>query len=205
MPLRATGAPARLAYVDWMRGLAVVFMMQTHAYDSWLEPEARRGAFFGWSRLIGGYPGPIFLFLAGLSLALLAEARYRKGAEPAALRRDLMRRGAKVLGYAVLFRIWMFTAGGFARPADLLRVDVLNCIGLSMLLVAAPVVLLGIVVVVPIVTLLPAAIAAIVNRFVLVSLGIPIADPLAPTGERQIEEAIEQSRGRPPADSAPDD
>src|SRR5262245_44060734 len=137
MPLKVTGEPGRLAYIDWMRGLAVVFMMQTHAYDSWLEPGARRSAFYGWSRLIGGYPGPIFLFLAGLSLARLAEARHRKGAEPATLRRDLLRRCAEVLGYAVLFRLWMFTTSGFARPADLLRVDVLNCIGLSMLLAAA--------------------------------------------------------------------
>lgn len=127
----------RLAYIDWMRGLAVVLMIQTHAYDSWLTPDAKRSAFFGWSRLIGGYPGPIFLFLAGLSLALLAEARFGRGIAPEAVRQETLRRGAEVLGYAALFRLWMFTTSGFAKPADLLRVDVLNCIGLSMLLVAA--------------------------------------------------------------------
>ena len=129
-------ALGRLAYVDWMRGLAVVLMMETHAYDSWLTPDAKRSTFFGWSRLIGGYPGAMFLLLAGVSLALLAEGRFRKGRTLAEVQREALRRGFDVLGYAVLFRLWMFTTSGFAKPADLLRVDVLNCIGLSMLLVA---------------------------------------------------------------------
>lgn len=127
----------RLDYVDWLRGLAVLLMMQTHAYDAWLTPEAKRTPFFGWSRLAGGYPAPLFLFLAGLSLALLGEARYRSGTSGPAVRRETVKRGLEVLGYAALFRLWMFTTSGFAKPADLLRVDVLNCIGLSMLLVGA--------------------------------------------------------------------
>lgn len=125
----------RLDYVDWLRGFAVLLMMQTHAYDAWLGPEARKTAFFGWSRLAGGYPAPLFLFLAGLSLALLAEARCHSSTPAPALRLELLKRGLEVLGFAALFRLWMFTTSGFARPADLLRVDVLNCIGLSMLLV----------------------------------------------------------------------
>ena len=57
------------------------------------------------------------------------QAASRKGIAPEAVRREALRRGAEVLGYAVLFRLWMFTSSGFAKPADLLRVDVLNCIG----------------------------------------------------------------------------
>lgn len=127
----------RLGYVDWMRGLAVLLMMQTHVYDSWLTPEAKQTPFHGFSRLIGGYPAPLFLFLAGLSLALLAEARLGRGRSVQEVRREALRRGLEVFGYAALFRLWMFTTSGFATPADLLRVDVLNCIGVSMLLVTA--------------------------------------------------------------------
>lgn len=65
---------------------------------------------------------------------------------------------------------------------------------LSMLAVMLPVCLLGAAAVVPIFTLLPAMIAATVNRFVLVSLAVPMADPLAPTDERRIEESIEQAQ-----------
>jgi len=55
-----------------------------------------------------------------------------------------------------------------------------------------PLFLLGGLLVVPIFMFLPAAFAAIINRFVLASYGIPIFDPLTPTDERAREEA----RGR---------
>jgi uncharacterized membrane protein len=128
--------PGRLSYVDWMRGLAVLLMFQTHAYDSWVEPAARPTFFFRWSRFFGGYPALFFLFLAGLSLAFVGESRIAHGATPARASREGVRRGAELLGYAALFRLWMFTTGGFSKPGDLLRVDVLNCIGLSMVIVA---------------------------------------------------------------------
>jgi uncharacterized membrane protein len=128
-------ARARVSYVDWMRGFAVLLMMQTHAYDSWLSPQARAGEFHGWSRLLGGYPAPLFLFLAGLGLALLAELRLGHGTDAPVLRRELARRSLQVLLYALLFRLWMFASSGFVRATALARVDVLNCIGLSMLLV----------------------------------------------------------------------
>jgi uncharacterized membrane protein len=128
----------RLAYIDWLRGLAVVLMIQTHVYDSWLSPADRATAFYQWSRALGGAPAPLFLFLAGLALALLGEGR-RRVAGPSGASAEGVKRGLEVLGYAGLFRLWMFTTGGFTRPADLLRVDVLNCIGLSMVLMSGSV------------------------------------------------------------------
>src|SRR6202011_1410923 len=40
----------RLAYIDWMRGLACVLMIQAHCYDSWLNSEARRTLLYRWSQ-----------------------------------------------------------------------------------------------------------------------------------------------------------
>ena len=37
--LRQSGS--RLAYIDWMRGLACVLMFQWHCYNSWLAPGER--------------------------------------------------------------------------------------------------------------------------------------------------------------------
>src|SRR5690242_2417900 len=85
----------RIAYIDWMRGLACLLMFQTHCYDSWLSPAARQSHFFRWSQLIGTLPAPLFLFLAGISFAL---------------------------GYP------------WSPWTDLLRVDILNTIGFSMML-----------------------------------------------------------------------
>ncbi|MCM2254039.1 MAG: DUF1624 domain-containing protein [Vicinamibacteria bacterium] len=128
----------RLLAIDWLRGVAVVLMFQTHAYDSWLAPEARAGAFYTWSRLLGGYPAPLFLFLAGVSLALLASARHRAGRGPRAILHELATRALEVAGYAVVFRLAMYVAGGFRSPGDLLRVDVLNVIAVAMALCAPP-------------------------------------------------------------------
>jgi len=129
----------RLGYIDWARGLAVYFMIQTHAYSSWLSPEARRTAFWSRVELIGGYPGPLFLFIAGMGLALMAEARRAQGRTTRAVVREGLRRGLEVFGYAVLFRLWMYASARFTAPRELVRVDVLNCIGLSLILIAAAV------------------------------------------------------------------
>lgn len=86
--------PGRLGYVDWIRGLAVLLMFQTHAYDGWLTPTARLDPFYRWSRFAGGYPAVLFLFLAGLALALVAEAHIAHGALPASAAREGARRGA---------------------------------------------------------------------------------------------------------------
>lgn len=127
----------RLGYIDWARGLAVYLMIQTHAYSSWLSPEARTTRFWRRVELMGGYPAPLFLFLAGMGLTLMAEARHGQGREARAVVREGARRGLEVFGYAVLFRLWMYASSRFSAPRELLRVDVLNCIGLSLVLVAA--------------------------------------------------------------------
>ena len=95
----------RLGYIDWARGLAVYLMIQTHAYSSWLSPEAKQTRFWHRVELIGGYPAPLFLFLAGMGLALMAEALGGRGRGPAAIAREGVRRGLQVFGYAVLFSL----------------------------------------------------------------------------------------------------
>ena len=68
----------RLSYIDWMRGLACVLMFQTHCYDSWLGGSARQSRFFMYSQLGGTFPAPLFLFLAGISFALVTEKLMQK-------------------------------------------------------------------------------------------------------------------------------
>src|SRR5690349_17335110 len=130
----ATSKP-RLAYIDWMRGLACVLMFQTHCYDSWLRPESRHSAVYAWSQLGGTLPAPLFVFLAGISVALITERLGQKGVTPGAIARQTIRRGAEILGLGLLFRAQEFALGYPWSPwTDLLRVDVLNILGLSMML-----------------------------------------------------------------------
>ncbi len=120
-----------------MRGLACVLMFQTHCYDSWLGGDARKTSFLKGSQLLGTLPAPLFLFLAGISFALVTDKLMRKGLTPAEITRAMARRGAEVLGFGLLFRLQEYLiAWGWAPWSDLLRVDVLNIIGLSMILMA---------------------------------------------------------------------
>jgi uncharacterized membrane protein len=118
-----------------MRGLACVLMFQTHCYDSWLNAEARKSSFFMWSQLGGTLPAPLFLFLAGVSFALVTDKLRQKGVQPNAIARTTIRRGAEILGLGFLFRLQEYViAWGWAPWSDLLRVDILNTIGISMML-----------------------------------------------------------------------
>ena len=118
-----------------MRGLACVLMFQTHCYDSWLSPGARQSKFFMYSQLGGTFPAPLFLFLAGVSFALVTEKLWARNLPPAPIARATIRRGAEIFALGLLFRLQEYViAWGWAPLSDLLRVDILNTIGLSMML-----------------------------------------------------------------------
>ena len=125
----------RLAYIDWMRGLACLLMFQTHCYDSWLGGSARQSRFFMDSQLLGTFPAPLFLFLAGISFALVTDKLLQKNLSPTQIARSTIRRGAEIFGFGLLFRVQEYLISwGWAPKSDLLRVDILNTIGLSMML-----------------------------------------------------------------------
>ena len=127
----------RLAYIDWMRGLACLLMFQTHCYDSWLSGGARTSKFFMWSQLVGTLPAPLFLFLAGVSFALVTDKLRQRGVSANEIATTTLRRGAEIFGLGLLFRVQEYLLGQPWAPwTDLLRVDVLNMIGLSMVLMA---------------------------------------------------------------------
>jgi uncharacterized membrane protein len=126
---------SRLAYIDWMRGLACVLMFQTHCYDSWLGGDARRSRFFMYSQLGGTFPAPLFLFLAGISFALVTGKLWQKNLSAGQVAFTTIRRGAEVFVFGLLFRLQEYViAWGWAPKSDLLRVDILNTIGVSMML-----------------------------------------------------------------------
>jgi len=128
-------AKPRLAYIDWMRGLACLLMFQTHCYDSWLGGRARQSRFFMYSQLGGTFPAPLFLFLAGMSFALVTEKLRQKNVGPSQIARSTIRRGSEILAFGLLFRLQEYViAWGWAPKSDLLRVDILNTIGVSMIL-----------------------------------------------------------------------
>jgi uncharacterized membrane protein len=125
----------RLAYIDWMRGFACLLMFQTHCYNSWLSAADRKTALYAYSQLGGTLPAPLFIFLAGLSFALVTEKLREKGIDRNAIARTTIRRGGEIYVLGLLFRIQEFVFGFPIAPwTDLFRVDVLNILGISMML-----------------------------------------------------------------------
>ena len=125
----------RIAYIDWLRGFACLMMFQTHCYDSWLGGASREGQFIKWSQLGGTLPAPLFLFLAGVSVALVTDKLRQKGLAANEIARTTIRRGGEIFLLALLFRLQEFLLGLPRAPwTDLLRVDILNAIGMSLMM-----------------------------------------------------------------------
>ena len=125
----------RRRYLDWLRGIGVLIMVWAHTLDSWTRVEDR-GHAYKQAMVIGGFGAPIFLFLAGVSLALAAGSRLRKGlSEPEAGERA-RRRAWQIFGLAFLFRLQAAVISGGWSLQSLLKVDILNIMGLSMLIAA---------------------------------------------------------------------
>jgi len=125
----------RRQYLDWLRGIAVLIMIEAHTLDSWTR-DADRGHAYGWAIVIGGFGAPIFLFLAGVSLALAAGARLRKGMSEQDAARMARRRAWQIFGLAFLFRLQSAVISGGWQLRSLFKVDILNVMGLSMLAAA---------------------------------------------------------------------
>jgi uncharacterized membrane protein len=135
-------ASKRLPFLDWMRGLAVLIMIQCHVFNSFTRLDLREGGPYVLSQFVGGLAAPLFLFLAGLTLAFQMDSQDRRGAMPARKWVAALRRAGYILGIAYLFRFsnWIFTQP-LPPWQTMLRVDILNCMGFG-LAVLAPVAML---------------------------------------------------------------
>lgn len=105
-------------------------MIEAHTFDAWTAQPSREGLAFWYAQLIAGWAAPIFLFMAGVSVAL-ASAGYerRHGCDTFAAAKTMMRRGLQIWGLALLFRVqaWLLSPG--ATVYGILKVDILNVMG----------------------------------------------------------------------------
>ena len=122
--------PARRGYLDWLRGVAVLIMIEAHVVDSWTAEAFRQSTAYRMAIVVGGMGAPLFLFLAGVAVALSASATLRRTGDEYAAASGVVRRGVHLFGLAFLFRIqaWIL---GWSAPLALLKVDILNIMGPS--------------------------------------------------------------------------
>lgn len=130
---------ARVVAFDWLRGLAVLFMIQCHAMVL-LLPALKDEPLFRTLVRLDGLVAPSFTFSAGFSLALVQVRGAASGARWVRVLKTL-RRLTEVLAVATLVNFLWFPI--FREPKWLLRLDILHCIGLSLLLALPVTVLLA--------------------------------------------------------------
>jgi uncharacterized membrane protein len=126
------GAPRR-RYLDWLRGIAVLIMIEGHTLDSWTLVGDRTGEGYRWAIVVAGIGAPVFLFLAGMSLPLAARARRVRGLSAREIALAALRRGLWIFALAFLFRLQSWVISGGAFPRSLLKVDILNVMGVAMI------------------------------------------------------------------------
>ena len=131
-----TTSPGRRGYLDWLRGIAVLIMIEAHTLDSWTQVADRGRPAYGWSMVLGGFGAPIVLFLAGVAIALAGGSRLRKGQSAQEAAASLRKRGWQIFGLAFLFRLQSWLISGGPVETTILKVDILNIMGLSMLAAA---------------------------------------------------------------------
>ena len=126
----------RIVFLDWLRGLAAIVMLQGHTFNSFMAPERRDHAVYLLSQFFGGQAAAIFLFLTGITYGLGMNKRDDLPAWPRLA--GSLRRARYLLLLAFLFRfqMWLFALPG--QPwTDLLRVDALNVMGATALALSA--------------------------------------------------------------------
>jgi len=122
----------RLFYLDWLRGVAGIIMLQGHVFQSFVKPDLRGSAAYMLSQFLGGMPPAIFLFLTGITLSFLMDSMERKGLPTRTRITGTLRRAGYLFGIALLFRLqlWLFSWPNGAWT-NLLKVDILNCMGVG--------------------------------------------------------------------------
>ena len=119
----------RHAYLDWVRGVAVLIMIEAHVLDAWTQASDRTRPMFAYAMILGGFGAPLFLFLAGLVVVLSAESKCRKTGDFASSWWTAQKRGWQIFGLAFLFRLQSYILSGFYSVLSLLKVDILNVMG----------------------------------------------------------------------------
>jgi len=121
----------RKRYLDWLRGVAVIAMVMAHVTDAWTLNADKTRQLYVYVVFVAGLAAPLFLFLAGLTLAMAASARASSLGHAAAAAMARLR-GWQIFALAFIFRLQSQLLG-WGALSNFLKVDILNVMGLTML------------------------------------------------------------------------
>ena len=138
----------RYLFIDLLRFLAVVFMIQGHTFDALLDFNLRSNILFFAHDFFHGFIAPMFLFASGVAFGI---STMKKWEEHIALTKHVARRFGKffgliVIGYALHLPFFslkkILTEATSSDIAMWLQVDALHCIALTMLILQSAVLFL---------------------------------------------------------------
>jgi uncharacterized membrane protein len=112
----------------------VIVMVGAHVTDAWTSPAGKATTLYKYVIFVAGLAAPLFLFLAGLTLAMAASARAEKVGHRAAAA-VAARRGLQVFALAFLFRLQSQLLG-WGAWLNFLKVDILNVMGIALVAAA---------------------------------------------------------------------
>ena len=110
-------------------------MVEAHVLDAWTQEGDRPGAPYAVSVFIAGLGAPLFLFLAGAALPMAGARRALTVGHHAAAAAARLR-GWQVFALAFLFRLQAQLIG-WGPLVNFLKVDILNVMGLSLVMAGA--------------------------------------------------------------------
>ena len=108
-------------------------MIQCHTFNSFTRLDVRDGGPYILSQFVGGMAAPLFLFMAGMTMAFLMDSLERRELDPGRRWLQALRRAGYVFAMALAFRLtnWILS---MPHPEfeELSKVDILNCMGVAM-------------------------------------------------------------------------
>lgn len=126
----------RLYFIDAVRAFAILMMLQGHFIDTLLDPSYRDSsnmAFKTWE-YFRGITAPAFFTISGLIFSYLLIRAKHSGSEAKRMRKGLLRGLMLIgIGYSLRIPVFEWLIGKF--NSYFLIIDVLQCIGLSLIII----------------------------------------------------------------------
>jgi hypothetical protein len=128
--------PARFYFFDGLRAVALLCMVFTHGMKNWINPAFETAGTVFVKGILINIPAPLFLSLVGAAYILSRNARIRKNIPRNRIFLYYLRRSFFLLLLAYLYKLIDLAFGIPLRYIYYWRVDILNMISLSLLLLS---------------------------------------------------------------------
>jgi uncharacterized membrane protein len=141
-------ARRRWAALDLFRFLAVILMVQGHAFYVTTSDAVRSAAWYRWHNYVHGFTAPMFLFAAGLAFAITTFRRWEEHRVPGRPVAKRLERYLLLLAIGYALQIPGLSLGRLFAPespgelARILKIDALHHIGLVLLMMELSVLVL---------------------------------------------------------------